>query len=85
MEIAAISGGLTSLALLACPIGMGVMMWMMARGNKKESPARNTTEVPTGRPASIEVLREEQRRLGDEIDRLEAAPSEDRDAGAKSS
>ncbi len=52
------------LAVLACPLGMGVMMWFMARGMrpKKEQPAM---------PPSLETLREEHRRLGGEIERLE--------------
>lgn len=55
-----------TLVLLACPVGMGVMMWFMARGmkNKKEEPS----------PASVDTLREEHRRLGTEIERMEEAP-----------
>jgi hypothetical protein len=30
---------LFSLALLACPLGMGLMMWFMARGMRKDAPA----------------------------------------------
>jgi len=53
-------------AALACPVGMGAMMWFMARGmkNKKEEPS----------PASVDTLREEHRRLGIEIEPMEEAP-----------
>lgn len=51
-----------SLAALACPVGMGVMMWFMGRGMR---PKREAT------PPSLETLREEHRRLGGEIERLD--------------
>ena len=74
---------LPSLALLACPVGMGLMMWFMARGNRAAKAADATPSVqrPSGTedsPMSLEVLREEHRRLGDEIDRLEQSPGSDR-------
>jgi hypothetical protein len=55
---------LLSLAVLACPLGMGAMMWFMARGmgSKREQSAT---------PPSLETLREEHRRLAGEIERLE--------------
>ncbi len=63
---------LLSLAFLACPIGMGLMMWFMAKGMRKKPAA---AEPCPG--ASVEQLREEHRRLGAEIERLDA-----HDAGA---
>jgi len=56
-------GILLGAAVLACPLGMGLMMWFMARGMKNK-PQKSA-------PASLETLREEHRRLGDEISRLE--------------
>jgi flagellar basal body-associated protein FliL len=56
-------GVLVALAVLACPVGMGAMMWFMAkgmRGQKKDE-----------RPASIEELRSEQERIAAQLDRLE--------------
>lgn len=47
-------GGLVVLALLACPVGMGLMMWFMAKGMK-----RNKTSGPARQPTA-EELRSEQ-------------------------
>jgi hypothetical protein len=72
---------LPTLLLLACPVGMGLMMFFMARGNRSsQRNARAAAERPersADHPVSLEVLREEHRRLGEEIDRLEA-PAADR-------
>jgi hypothetical protein len=71
--IAAAIASLAPLAFLACPIGMGLMMWLMARGGKKEQPKPSTESE---RSPSIEVLKEEHRRLGEQIDWLERPGSE---------
>jgi len=64
---------LLTLAVLACPIGMGLCMWLMARGMR-----RNGSDAPSEAPSSIEQLREEQGRLESEIERLEREQSADR-------
>lgn len=60
---------LYALAFLACPIGMGLMMWMMMRGNTQQ-PNDDTT----ARQAELV-------RMQAEIDQLRAA---DRDRGGQS-
>ncbi len=56
-------GALLTLALLACPVGMGLMMWMMGR--------RGQTGEDRADPSSATDLRAEQRRIAAQIDRLE--------------
>ena len=58
---------LAPLALLACPVGMGLMMWFMSRGMGDRK--RDT------QPGSIEDLRAEQARLAAQVERLERADS----------
>ncbi len=58
---------LVSLAFLACPLGMG-LMWFMAKGMR--NPQTPGASSPS---ASVEQLREEHRRLGEEIERLDGA------------
>jgi hypothetical protein len=55
---------LVGLAVLACPVGMGLMMWFMAKGMRSGSK-------PDREAASLEELQAEHRRLGAEIERLE--------------
>jgi hypothetical protein len=65
--IASLSSVLAPVAFLACPIGMGLMMWFMARAAKKDD---GKAAGPVN-PPSLELLREEQQRLNAQIERLE--------------
>jgi hypothetical protein len=59
-----VEGVLFAVAVLACPVGMLLMGWFMARG------MRNSKQEES---SSVDDLRAEHRRLGAEIERLEGA------------
>jgi hypothetical protein len=70
---------LAPLLLLACPVGMGLMMWFMAKG------MRSSNDAPPS-PRSLAALRREQERLDAEIRSLEHEHSdtaESRDVAAR--
>jgi hypothetical protein len=59
-------GALVVLALLACPVGMGLMMWFMSKGGRqRDRPADG------GRQSTVEELRSEHARLEAQIERAE--------------
>lgn len=55
---------LALLALLACPVGMGLMMWFMGKGMRRRDAESGGAPA---QPRSVEQLREEQRRLEAEV------------------
>ncbi len=59
-----------SLALLACPVGMGAMMWLMMRGSN------NGSQNQSGTAGGEEVTR-----LRAEVDQLRAAQRESTESG----
>ena len=64
---------LYALALLACPVGMGAMMWMMMRG-------QNNSSVPDeGSPKQAELAA-----LHAQIDQLQAQRRDNQRAGTES-
>jgi hypothetical protein len=52
-----VAQGLYSLAILACPVGMGLMMWMMMRTGKKQPDPTQQGAGPSQTDAELTSLR----------------------------
>jgi hypothetical protein len=63
---------LLGIAILACPVGMGLMMWMMMRGHGKDSAAIEDH----GSQPEVQALRAE-------IEQLKAQRANDGTAGGQ--
>ena len=55
-----------ALALLACPIGMGTMMWLMMRGGRNDPDTRAESEVAALRSevAQLRASKDDRRTTG---------------------
>ncbi|MHB1927858.1 MAG: hypothetical protein ACYCUG_00205 [Acidimicrobiales bacterium] len=75
-----VPGALYGLAALACPVGMGAMMWLMMRGGRHNQQL-GQPPMPMGSSFDPGMDREsELARMRAEIDQLRAAQAE-RDSG----
>ncbi len=50
-----------SLAFLACPVGMGLMMWLMMRSNKQSPATRDSDDELARLRAEVDQLRTQER------------------------
>ncbi|WP_020388718.1 hypothetical protein [Kribbella catacumbae] len=65
---------LLALAVLACPVGMGLMMWLMMRGKKGPAPPQEGAS-PSRADAEIASLRAELDQLRAETRDRQTPPS----------
>ena len=68
---------LTPLALLACPIGMGLMMFFMGRGamGGRRKADEGTLPIDGQAMVTLAELKAEQARLAEQIDQLKHDPT----------
>jgi hypothetical protein len=50
---------LWGIAVLACPVGMGLMMWLMMRGQRKDPAGDTSQEQVAQLRAEVEQLKSE--------------------------
>lgn len=67
---------LYGVAVLACPVGMGLMMWMMMRGQR--TSGSDTVQATAGEPSSQQVAA-----LRAEIDQLKSDRAAQRAPGGQ--
>ncbi|MHB1928916.1 MAG: hypothetical protein ACYCUG_05770 [Acidimicrobiales bacterium] len=72
-------GALYGLAALACPAGMGVMMWLMMRGGRRNQQMGQPPMPMSGSFNPGSAREAELARMRAEIDQLRAAQDEQRD------
>ncbi|GHE39036.1 hypothetical protein ABZ508_14480 [Streptomyces lavendulocolor] len=60
------------LLLLACPVGMCLMMWLMGR-HQRQNQAQHQPKHPSGTPVDPDAKAAEITRLQAEVDQLKAA------------
>lgn len=70
-----VAEGLYALAILACPVGMGLMMWLMMRGGKKQPERTQPGPGPSQTDAELTRMRAELDQLRSEARDRKAPPS----------
>ena len=70
-----VAEGLYALAFLACPVGIGLMMWMMMRGNKHADSPQPGPDAPQT-DAELARLRAELDQLRATVRDREAPPAD---------
>ena len=64
------------LAVLACPIGMGLMMFFMGRGMMGGTKQQNDSRQGDANASSLAEMKAEQARLAEKIEALEGQQSQ---------